>query len=64
MDAKLIAVIGDMNREELADVLDEALGVGCLDERDIDDLRAEVQTLYVQGLVTSETLLATYSGGL
>lgn len=64
IDAKLVATIADLSRDELIDVLDEAVGVGIVDERDTDDLRAEVRALYERGVVTAETILNAYAGGL
>lgn len=63
-DAKVYAVIRDMTRNELIDAIDNALGVGCLDERDTDSLRDEVRSLYQDGKIAGAEIIAAYDGGL
>lgn len=56
-DAKVKAAIDDLSRESATDLLDECFGVGCRDEEDVEDLRAEVLAAYLAGKISGADIL-------
>lgn len=58
---RALSKVGRLSRAALVDVLDEVAGVGCVDERSTDDLRAEVERLTKEGLVTEKVLRDVYA---
>lgn len=48
--------IARLPRRALIDLLDEAAGVGCVDERTTDDLRGEVGALFDAGTISLEEI--------
>jgi len=59
-DAKIKAVIDDLSLESAVDILDECFGVGCRDEQDIEDLRAEILAGYLAGKIPGAVILMDY----
>lgn len=59
-DAKIKAVIDDLSLESAVDILDECFGVGCRDEQDVEDLRAEILAGYLAGKIPGAVILMDY----
>lgn len=57
-DAKIKAVIANLSVDSAVDILDECFGVGCRDEQDIEDLRAEILAAYQAGKIPDAEILS------
>jgi ribosomal protein L37AE/L43A len=58
VDERVRTVVDDLSRESAIDLLDEALGVSCYDERDDYAVRAEVISAYQLGKISGAAILA------